>query len=168
MKSTAFIKRYQKIMRKEMKRQGFVFGSDKDAIAILRSAFFHVAFVLRDELASVPIVILAVYDTEDQTATEAQIADAIIYYTATTDGKKKLFGLAVSYNAICMGLDYCYFVIMHELAHSLVSMKTNPEDVYMPHDPVFETTLNQLLDRFNKATGRHIKNDYSGYGQKTR
>ena len=163
MKNIQDIKRDQKVMRANMRKQGFVFGHDSDALGILRSAFFHVASALGDVLKPVPIAVLAVYDVDEQKAVEAKISDAICYFC--TNGNRKIFGLCVSYQGIRHGRDYLYFLILHELAHAIVTMHKEPDKQEMGHDELFEATLNELLSAFNDATGSKLKNDYLCYGE---
>ena len=151
-------------MHREMRRQGFVFGHDPEALDILRSAFFHVASALVDALKPVPIAVLAVYDIDEQKAAEAKKADAICYYT--TSGSRKIFGLCVSYQGIRHGRDYLYFLILHELAHAIVTMHKEPDGQEMAHDELYECVLNELLTAFNDETGSSLKNDYFCYVEK--
>lgn len=66
-----------------------------------------------------------------------------------------LYAIGISLEALDAGHDYGVLVILHELTHVLLDGGE--------HDRHFHSVLNDLLDRYNRATGQSVKNDYFGF-----
>lgn len=82
-------------------------------------------------------------------------ADAQLWRNCTTDGSGTFHLFGIASEAIEQGSDYSVMVLLHELAHAIVHAAHD-------HDTTFHTVLDGLIDRFNRATGSHIANDYDG------
>ncbi|MBR0205629.1 MAG: hypothetical protein IJQ45_02665 [Clostridia bacterium] len=150
------------IMAENMRKQGLVPKADSQAFQIVLSAFSHVQDVFSGEVVIPDISYVCTYDMAAQPkGASSRTADAVAYFT--TNGETKLYGLAVSVQAICKGGDYLLFVIIHELAH--IILEAAGKNGEMSHDEVFEAYLLELLRYFNEQTGKHLKNDFSGYGE---
>lgn len=152
----------KQVILDSMKGQGFEPKEDPQALQIALSALHHVQEVFKGEIDIPTISALAVYDMSAQPeGASSRTADAVAYFT--TNGEAKLYGLAVSVQAICKGDDYLLFVIIHELAH--IVLEAEGKNSEMSHDELFEAYLLELLRFFNEQTGKHLKNDFSGYGE---
>lgn len=66
-----------------------------------------------------------------------------------------LYAIGISLEALDAGHDYGVLVILHELTHVLLDGGE--------HNRHFHSVLNDLLDRYNRATGQSVKNDYFGF-----
>ena len=151
-------------MRKEVERQGLKIAHDPDALEIVSGAFAQVKQVFPDELKRTPITSLMVYDMAQQTEGPGVRADGIVFYKKIGDGRY-LYAVAISTQAIYRGIDYVYFLFLHELAHVFVHETQERDGEQQSHSTLYEAMLNELINLFNRQTGANLSNDYALYGK---
>ena len=79
--------------------------------------------------------------------------DAETWRDVTLDGSGVLFAIGISVDGLDTGHDYAVLLILHELCHVLDSGN---------HDWHYHSALSGLIDRYNEATGRSVRNDFFG------
>lgn len=154
----------KKIIEAEARKQGLKTCDDPDALRIVKSAFAQVKLVFPDELKRTPITSLMVYDMAQQTEGPGVRADGIVFYKKMDDGRY-LYAVAISTQAIYRGIDYVYFLFLHELAHVFVHETQERDGEKQSHSTLYEAMLNELLYEFNRQTGADLSNDYALYGK---
>jgi hypothetical protein len=139
----------------EVSHAGFKLCFDPEQYGKTEKALKDVFRILHEEIDSTPLELLFLYDMDEQPAEELRSCDGRSNVTTTPEGEK--YGaIGLSTQAIEAGTDYLQFLFIHELTHLML-----PEEC--DHNEDYHSVLNYLLDKFNKATGKQLVNDYYGY-----
>lgn len=80
--------------------------------------------------------------------------DGEMWKDCTLDGCGTLYAVGISVEGLDAGHDYAVLLVLHELGHVVADVGDN--------DMRLHSTINNLLARYNQATGKRIENDYSG------
>lgn len=92
-----------------------------------------------------------VYKMSDQPG-PLSTPDAINWIDVTADAGA-LYAIGISVEALDRDEAYTQLCFLHEYTHVLVGGK---------HSKEFHDCLDDLIERFNNCTGRHVANDYYG------
>lgn len=84
-----------------------------------------------------------------------EITDAVTIWKEHTLGIMQAIG--VSAESIRAGAEYAALLILHELCHVLRYDRVGGE-----HEAEFHAELDEMIERYNAATGATIVNDYAG------
>lgn len=134
--------------------QGAVFCTDERERQRAKEVAAAVWSVFPEYLGCVSA--LYVYRMDQQQCEDLKQADGITWTDVTQD-IGTLYAIGLSVEALNVGTDYSVLVFLHELCHVLVDRE---------HSLTFQIRLNELIRKFDQATGRKIENDY--YGLPTR
>ena len=153
------MKYYPSLQAKEMYEishtQGYKLCFDPGQYRIIEKALKDVFRILHEEIERTPLVLLFLYDMDEQPTKELRSCDGRSNVTTTPEGKQ--YGaIGLSTQAIEEGTDYLQFLFIHELTHLMLPAECD-------HDEDYHSVLNYLLDKFNKASGKQLVNDYCGY-----
>lgn len=136
---------------RETERAGFVLCYDPEPYSTVIADLQDVFRILLEEISSTPLEALFLFDMKDQ----SRVCDGWSNTTTTPEGEQ-FSAIGLSLQAIDRGADYLQFLFIHELTHLMLPAECN-------HGEDFHSLLDYLLDKFNRATGKHLVNDYMGY-----
>lgn len=145
----------EKEMRQWLEEQGVVFGNNWWTYPHIKACFGECAAVFPDLFDHISL--LYVYNQSQQQYEGGTTDDAVFWYYTTPDNAV-LYAIGVSTAAAAEGEKYLLLCILHELAH----MKNLIESGNSNHRIFFHTVLDNLIRKFNEATGRNIENDFNG------
>lgn len=144
------------IALQDIRQQGYRPSNRKEDIELLKAVLLPVMAIFEYEVTELAAVF--VYRQQEQTG-EAKGADGITLWFSNPKIYATVFSVGVSIEALKAGRDYATMVFLHELAHVRVSPTNNR---IMPHDRFFHSYLDKFIERYNRRTGKRIKNDYFG------
>lgn len=139
-------------MLEYLKTQGVVFHSDKQILKLIQEYFAEVSAIFPEISKNLSVVFC--YDQSEQNEKAMQNSDAIFWYH-TPCGEETIYAIGISVSAIAQGKEYTLLCILHEIAH-MYDFRNGR------HGIAFHSCLDNLIYRFNSATGKSIKNDYFG------
>ena len=145
----------QNIMRDWLKSQGVVFSEGGEYRPLIVACIGETATIfpdLFDRLADCYI-----YDQGEQQYADGKKNDAVMWYH-TPPNESTMYAIGISIAAAAEGESYLLLCILHELAHVENVIDCGKSD----HTSRFHHCLNDLIEKFNKATGRSIENDLDG------
>ncbi len=148
-------------LKRAIKQHILITGDKKErdyALEIFRDVntiFFY-------DLLKSDLVLIYLYDIEKQPPDSAiGISDgfssnSINRLNQTT--KVSISSIGISLQALHKSKEYAIMVFLHELTHVFG---------YGEHDAAFYKFLDELISRYNKATGENVVNDYYGLDNAT-
>ena len=131
---------------KKVKEDGIIFCFDPDERKKAKELFLPVMQVLQDDLKNSSLSLIFIYRQGEQKGVFAE-CDGLCFTAYDED----VASIGISTELINGNREYAYMVILHEITHLLL----NNQDVG------FFGKLDNLIRRFNEATGCNVVNDYA-------
>lgn len=88
-----------------------------------------------------------------------QKQDAVCWKDVTTDGRGTLYAIGIARGALAYP-EYLKLIFLHELAHIAVPCERGE------HSAAYCRYLDNMIEKFNAATGSQLVNDYGENGKK--
>lgn len=129
-----------------VKADGIKFCFDPDEREKAKELFLPVMQVLQNDLKESSLSLIFIYRQSEQNGVFAE-CDGLCF---TADGENTA-AIGISTELINGSREYFYLVALHEIAHLFLNNR----------DVGFFGTLDNLIRRFNEATGCNVVNDYA-------
>ncbi|MGN1230560.1 MAG: hypothetical protein ACI4TP_01550 [Anaerotignum sp.] len=152
-----------KEMEEWLLSQGVVFSDDWRTFQRIKRCFGETATFFPELFDKISV--LYVYDQNEQRYSDGKTADAIFWYYGTPD-YDVLFAVGISTTAASLGERYTLLCVLHELSHLKMMLEGKVEEGD-GHSSTFHHVLDNMISKFNKATGRNIENDYFGLNERS-
>ena len=146
----------KELARREVLQQGIVICTNPDALEQCAEILFPVFLSLLEEIQESDLCFWYLYRQDKQ---PPHIAGFDGYSSAKVIDGRRVASVGLSVEALSAGADYAAMVFMHELSHVITGRG---------HDAVFHARLDRLILKYNRATGKRVRNDYQGLTPQTK
>lgn len=120
---------------------------------ILQKIFFsQIGCIFENEILNSTLTLIYLYDQEKQPPDIAKCDGRASISERLKDGKR-VSAIGVSLQALHYYKEYAVMIFLHELTHILYDTKEE-------HGAEFHSYLDNLIERYNQATGEKVENDY--------
>ena len=137
----------KKTALKQVEKLGIKICDDPHERELAMCLFLPLLQIFGEEMSDLSLIYL--YWQDEQTEELRNIDGWCNLFTHPTTGRQ-ICAIGLSLDALHCSLDYAVMVAVHEMAH----LK------YAGEDDNFFSYMDQLLKRYNRATGDNVKNDY--------
>lgn len=141
---------------KFVREQGIKICFDPAERELAKRTFTPITSIFWPDLLCSPLSMVYLYDMDDMDEQPPAIQKCDGYSSVSeqqSDGRR-VASVGVSLQALRAGESYAVLVFLHELCHVLYGVP--------PHGREFHQKLDLLIERYNRATGAAIVNDYFG------
>ena len=137
----------KKTALKQVEKLGIKICDDPQERELAMCLFLPLLQIFGEEMSDLSLIYLYWQDEQPE---ELQGIDGWCNTFIHPTTRRQICAIGLSLDALHCSLDYAVMVAVHEMAH----LK------YAGEDDNFFPYMDQLLERYNRATGGNVKNDY--------
>ena len=153
----ALLQRDHERALKFVQDQGIIICFDPAEREFAKRTFAPITNVFLPDLLCSALSLVYVYDMDKQPPAVKKCDGYSSVSERQSDGQR-VASVGISLQALHAGEDYAVLVFLHELTHILSGFPSE-------HGTGFHAFLDRLIERYNRATGAAVQNDYFGLAE---